>query len=52
MKTQQWANDRGLFGKVSGGVIIPNKVTGAAAVVWNSQNKAPVVATERSTFLG
>ncbi|NRB09796.1 MAG: hypothetical protein HRU34_23845 [Richelia sp.] len=52
VKTQQWANDRGLFGKVSGGVIIPNKVTGAAAVVWNSQNKAPVVATERSTFLG
>jgi uncharacterized lipoprotein YddW (UPF0748 family) len=53
VKTQRWADDSQLFGQVSGGVIVPNNVTGAAAAVWNSQDDtAAVVATERTTFLG
>ncbi len=54
-KTQnyQWENQNGLFGKVHGGVLIPNNVTSHAAAVWNSpDNPAAVVTTERSTFLG
>ncbi|MBW4684385.1 MAG: family 10 glycosylhydrolase [Komarekiella atlantica HA4396-MV6] len=52
-KIQGWATQTGLFGKVRGGVVIPNDAMTQAAAVWNSQdNPAAVVTTERSTFLG
>jgi len=50
---QQWATQTELFGKVRGGVVIPNDAITQAAAIWNSQdNPAAVVTTERSTFLG
>ena len=48
---QQWANDKKLIGEVRGGVVVPNLPTQAAAV-WDKNNSAAVVATERSTFFG
>nr|WP_225225716.1 family 10 glycosylhydrolase [Komarekiella delphini-convector] len=52
-KIQGWATQAELFGKVRGGVVIPNDAMTQSAAVWNSQdNPAAVVTTERSTFLG
>jgi uncharacterized lipoprotein YddW (UPF0748 family) len=52
-KSQEWTNQNGLFGKVHGGVLIPNDVTAQAVAVWNSpDNPAAVVTTKRSTLLG
>ncbi|MHC5597607.1 MAG: family 10 glycosylhydrolase [Nostoc sp.] len=49
----EWANQAGLFGKVRGGVVIPNDMGAESAAVWNSKdNPAAVVTTEHSTFLG
>jgi uncharacterized lipoprotein YddW (UPF0748 family) len=49
---EEWANQTGLFGKVHGGVVIPDNLTTSAAI-WNSQdNPAAVVTTERSTLFG
>jgi uncharacterized lipoprotein YddW (UPF0748 family) len=51
--TPEWANQAGLFGKVRGGVVIPNDIGTESPAVWNSKdNPAAVVTTERSTFLG
>ncbi|BDI15060.1 hypothetical protein ANSO36C_08620 [Nostoc cf. commune SO-36] len=48
-----WANQTGLFGKVRGGVVIPNDMGTESPAVWNSKdNPAAVVTTERSTFMG
>ncbi|UKO96252.1 glycoside hydrolase family 10 protein [Nostoc sp. UHCC 0870] len=54
-KTQlpAWVNQKGLFGQVHGGVLVPNDGASKAVAVWNSQdNAAAVVSTERSTLLG
>ncbi|MFN6454173.1 MAG: glycoside hydrolase family 10 protein [Nostoc sp. EfeVER01] len=52
-KIPGWANQTGLFGKVRGGVVIPNDMGAESPAVWNSKdNPAAVVTTERSTFLG
>ncbi|YAF94237.1 MAG: glycoside hydrolase family 10 protein [Nodularia sp. CChRGM 3473] len=52
-KNQEWTNQNGLFGKVHGGVLIPNDVAAQAVAVWNSpDNPAAVVTTKRSTLLG
>ncbi len=52
-KIPQWANQTELFGKVRGGVVIPNDMGTQSPAVWNSKdNPAAVVTTERSTFLG
>ncbi|MEH1913903.1 MAG: family 10 glycosylhydrolase [Nostoc sp.] len=52
-KIPQWTNQTGLFGKVRGGVVIPNDMGSESPAVWNSKdNPAAVVTTERSTFLG
>ncbi|MDZ7952819.1 glycoside hydrolase family 10 protein [Nostoc sp. DedQUE09] len=52
-KIPEWANQTGLFGKVRGGVVIPNNMSAESPAVWNSKdNPAAVVTTERSTFLG
>jgi uncharacterized lipoprotein YddW (UPF0748 family) len=52
-KIPEWANQTGLFGKVRGGVVIPNDMGAESPVVWSSKdNPAAVVTTERSTFLG
>ncbi|MEH1843533.1 MAG: family 10 glycosylhydrolase [Nostoc sp.] len=49
----EWANQTELFGKVRGGVVIPNDIGTQSAAVWNSKdNPAAVVTTERSTLLG
>ncbi|MHC5938665.1 glycoside hydrolase family 10 protein [Nostoc sp.] len=49
----EWANQTELFGKVRGGVMIPNDMGTEAPAVWNSKdNPAAVVTTERSTLLG
>ncbi|MEH2064067.1 MAG: family 10 glycosylhydrolase [Nostoc sp.] len=49
----EWANQAGLFGKVRGGVVIPNDMGTESPAVWNSKdNPAAVVTTEHSTFLG
>ncbi|MBN3872873.1 glycoside hydrolase family 10 protein [Nostoc sp. JL33] len=49
----EWANQTQLFGKVRGGVVIPNDMGTESAAVWNSKdNSAAVVTTERSTLLG
>lgn len=51
--TYSWVNNRGLFGSVHGGVLIPNNTSSQAVAVWNSAgNPAAVVSTERSTLLG
>ena len=50
---QDWATRNGLFGKVQGGVVIPNNLNSQAVAVWNYQdNPTAVLTTERSTFLG
>ncbi|MEH2125574.1 glycoside hydrolase family 10 protein [Nostoc sp.] len=52
-KIPEWTNQTGLFGKVRGGVVIPNDMGSESPAVWNSKdNPAAVVTTERSTFLG
>lgn len=52
-KISEWANQTELFGKVRGGVVIPNEMGTESPAVWNSKdNPAAVVTTERSTFLG
>jgi uncharacterized lipoprotein YddW (UPF0748 family) len=52
-KISAWANQTELFGKVRGGVVIPNEMGTESPAVWNSKdNPAAVVTTERSTFLG
>lgn len=52
-KIPEWTNQTGLFGKVRGGVVIPNDMGTESPAVWNSKdNPAAVVTTERSTFLG
>ncbi|MEH1944811.1 MAG: family 10 glycosylhydrolase [Nostoc sp.] len=52
-KIPKWTNQTDLFGKVRGGVVIPNDMGTESAAVWNSKdNPAAVVTTERSTFLG
>ena len=49
----EWANQTELFGKVRGGVMIPNDMGSESAAVWNSKdNPAAVLTTERSTLLG
>ncbi|MDZ8227172.1 MAG: family 10 glycosylhydrolase [Nostoc sp. ChiVER01] len=49
----KWANQTELFGKVHGGVVIPNDMSSESPAVWNSKdNPAAVVTTERSTFMG
>lgn len=49
----EWANQTQLFGKVRGGVMIPNDMGTESAAVWDSKdNPAAVVTTERSTLLG
>ncbi|BBD67524.1 hypothetical protein NIES4072_51800 [Nostoc commune NIES-4072] len=49
----EWANQTELFGKVRGGVVIPNDIGSESPAVWNSKdNPAAVVTTERSTFMG
>ncbi|BAZ29486.1 hypothetical protein NIES4074_19330 [Cylindrospermum sp. NIES-4074] len=52
-KIQDWASQNGLFGKIQGGVVIPNNLNSQAVAVWNSpDHPAAVLTTERSTFLG
>ncbi|MEH2091181.1 MAG: family 10 glycosylhydrolase [Nostoc sp.] len=52
-KIPEWTNQTGLFGKVRGGVVIPNDMGSESPAVWNSKDHpAAVVTTERSTFLG
>ncbi|MCL6752572.1 family 10 glycosylhydrolase [Nostoc sp. CCCryo 231-06] len=52
-KIPEWANQTELFGKVRGGVVIPNDMGSESPAVWNSKdNPAAVVTTERSTLLG
>jgi uncharacterized lipoprotein YddW (UPF0748 family) len=52
-KSPEWANQKELFGKVVGAVMISDHPSTQAAAVWNSQNQpAAVLTTERSTFLG
>lgn len=52
-KMPEWTNQIELFGKVRGGVVIPNDMGTQSPAVWNSKdNPAAVVTTERSTFLG
>ncbi|MEH1842249.1 MAG: family 10 glycosylhydrolase [Nostoc sp.] len=49
----EWANQTELFGKVRGGVVIPNDMGSESPAVWNSKdNSAAVLTTERSTLLG
>lgn len=52
-KFLEWANQKGLFGEVRGGVVVPDNITTQAAAVWGfKDNPAAVVANERSTFFG
>jgi len=54
-KTQQpnWLNQKGIFGQVHGGVLVPNDSNSKTVAVWNSQdNPAAVVATQNSTLFG
>ncbi|MFN6500222.1 MAG: family 10 glycosylhydrolase [Nostoc sp. DedQUE01] len=52
-KLPGWANETALFGKVRGGVVIPNDMGTESPAIWDSKdNPAAVVTTERSTFLG
>ncbi|WP_392535669.1 glycoside hydrolase family 10 protein [Nostoc sp. C117] len=52
-KIPGWANETALFGKVRGGVVIPNDMGAQSIAIWNSKdNPAAVITTERSTFLG
>ncbi|MDZ8183349.1 MAG: family 10 glycosylhydrolase [Nostoc sp. ChiSLP02] len=52
-KIPGWANQTELFGKVRGGVVIPNDMGTQSPAIWNSKdNPAAVITTERSTFLG
>ncbi|GAB1542362.1 hypothetical protein NUACC21_50360 [Scytonema sp. NUACC21] len=53
-KIQTWADKQELFGKVRGGVVVPDDLaTTQTPAVWDSKdNPVAVVATDRSTFLG
>jgi uncharacterized lipoprotein YddW (UPF0748 family) len=51
--TQDWVKDGGVFGKVRGGVVIPDSAIGQTAATWDAKdNPTAVLATERSTFFG
>nr|WP_199326039.1 family 10 glycosylhydrolase [Nostoc parmelioides] len=51
--SHSWVNNRGIFGNVHGGVLIPSSGASQTVAVWNSrENPAAVVSTERATFLG
>ncbi|MEH2192576.1 MAG: family 10 glycosylhydrolase [Nostoc sp.] len=51
--SSEWANQTELFGKIRGGVVIPNDMGAQSTAIWNSKdNPAAVVTTERTTFLG
>ncbi|MBD2445847.1 family 10 glycosylhydrolase [Nostoc sp. FACHB-152] len=52
-KSQAWANQTELFGKVRGGVLIADGISSQVSAVWNTQDSpAAVVTTESSTLLG
>jgi uncharacterized lipoprotein YddW (UPF0748 family) len=52
-KGQAWANQKELFGKVHGGVVIGDRIASQTTAVWNSPDSpAAVLTTERSTLLG
>nr|WP_243406828.1 family 10 glycosylhydrolase [Cuspidothrix issatschenkoi] len=49
----QWVNQIELFGRVRGGVIIPNDTDHKSPVIWNSQERpTAILTTEKSTLLG
>lgn len=49
----QWVNQIELFGRVRGGVIIPNHTDHKSAVIWNSQERpTAILTTEKSILLG
>jgi uncharacterized lipoprotein YddW (UPF0748 family) len=51
--TQDWVKEGGVFGKVRGGVVIPDSSVGQTAATWDAKdNPTAVLATERSTFFG
>ncbi|WP_026099982.1 glycoside hydrolase family 10 protein [Fortiea contorta] len=53
IKTENWANQKALFGTVRGGVLIPDSGSSQAVAIWNSQDSpAAVVTSERSTLFG
>ncbi|MFL9462091.1 MULTISPECIES: family 10 glycosylhydrolase [Nostocales] len=53
-KIQVWADKKELFGKIRGGVVVPDELaTTQTAAVWDSKDSpVAVVATDRSTFFG
>jgi uncharacterized lipoprotein YddW (UPF0748 family) len=51
--SQDWANKNSLFGKVRGGVLVPDEITGRITAVWDAKdNPAAIVTTDRSVFFG
>jgi uncharacterized lipoprotein YddW (UPF0748 family) len=51
--SQDWANKNTLFGKVRGGVLVPDDVTGRITAVWDAKDSpAAIVATDRSVLFG
>jgi uncharacterized lipoprotein YddW (UPF0748 family) len=50
---RDWGNQNGLFGTVSGGVVISDNLTAQVSAVWDYKDHPPaVLTTERSTFFG
>nr|WP_321572283.1 family 10 glycosylhydrolase [Calothrix sp. PCC 6303] len=51
--SQDWVNKNIVFGKVRGGVLVPDEVTGRISAVWNAKdNPAAIVTTDRSVLFG
>jgi len=50
---QEWAKDNSLFGKIRGGVIIPNNSLSQIVSVWKTPDQpAAVLTTDTATFFG
>ncbi|MDJ0695555.1 family 10 glycosylhydrolase [Mastigocoleus sp. MO_188.B34] len=50
---RRWSEEDGLFGKVRGGVVVPENLAAQTAAVWDSKDSpTAVLATQRATFFG
>ncbi len=49
----RWSEEDSLFGKVRGGVVVPENLAAQTAAVWDSKDSpTAVLATQRATFFG
>jgi uncharacterized lipoprotein YddW (UPF0748 family) len=51
--SQDWVTKKNLFGKVRGGVVVPDEINGRVTAVWDAKDSpAAIVTTDRSVLFG